>query len=141
MKIYRNILNDILSQMPTTPPEAGGIIGGKKGEICIWEFDAGYKERGCIYRPNVNYLNNVISTWIDGGFDFMGILHVHFGRAKYLSDGDKKYIQKIMENMPEYINQLYFPIVVQPEKELFSYIAIRDLSGGVGIKEEEVTLV
>lgn len=141
MRISKEILNDILSSMPLVPPEAGGIIGGKKGRIYIWEFDAGYREQGCIYRPNVNYLNNIIEMWSNNGFDFIGILHVHFGGAKYLSEGDKRYIDKIMKVMPNSIKQLYFPIVVQPQKEFVSYRAIRNLRGEIRIKEDKVIII
>ncbi len=141
MKICRKLLNDILNKMPLVPPEAGGIIGGKDGQVCIWEFDKGCAGRGCIYAPNVTYLNTIIDTWIENNYDFMGIFHVHFGGSKYLSDGDKKYIKKIMTAMPLSIKQLYFPIIVQPEKELVSYKAIKDSQGEILIIFDEVEII
>lgn len=141
MKIYNEILDEILNQMPSRPPEAGGIIGGKKEQVCLWEYDAGHSKEGCFYCPNVNFLNKVIETWIDQGYDFMGILHVHFGGSKNLSDGDKKYIKEIMRSMPEYIEKLYFPIVVQPEKQVFSYIACRNFLGEIAIDTDEVEVI
>lgn len=141
MKICKEVLNDILNSMPIIPPEAGGIIGGKKGKINIWEFDLGYKEEGCMYCPNVESLNNTIEIWINEGFDFMGIFHVHFGGAKTLSEGDKKYIQEIMNAMPDAIKKLYFPIIVQPEKELCSYKAVRNLWGEIKIKPDKVKII
>lgn len=82
MRIADSILREIVDQMPVIPPEAGGIIGGTEGRILIWRYDEGYPERGCAYRPNVEYLNDVIAEWMDNGFTFMGILHVHFGGSK-----------------------------------------------------------
>ncbi len=141
MRICNEVLNGVLSSMPSTPPEAGGIIGGKDGQIFLWEFDSGYKESGCIYRPNVYKLNAIIDTWTERGYEFMGILHVHFGGSRYLSGGDKEYIEKIMRAMPNSINQLYFPIVVQPERELISYLAVRNLLGEITISSDKVEII
>lgn len=141
MLIYKEILNDILNNMPSIPPEAGGIIGGKDRHVCIWEFDEGSFAKGCMYYPNVKHLNTLINTWIENDYDFMGILHVHFGGAKALSIGDKKYIEKIMNAMPYSINQLYFPIIVQPTKEFISYKAIRTMQQNVVITPDKVKVI
>lgn len=141
MKIHNETLNIILNQMPLVPPEAGGIIGGKEGKIILWEYDAGYFAKGCSYRPNVNFLNAVIAAWLDKGYDFMGILHVHFGGSKCLSDGDKKYIKKIMKAMPDSIEKLYFPIVVQPDKQIFSYMVCRNFRDEIVINTDDVEVL
>lgn len=141
MKIYYETLNKALKQMPSAPPEAGGIIGGKDDRICLWEYDAGYSPKGCSYRPNVFFLNEVIAAWMDKGYDFMGILHVHFGGSEILSDGDKKYIVKIMKAMPDFIKKLYFPIIVQPDGKLISYEAYQDSRGEVIIDKDEVEVL
>lgn len=138
MKIGNEILSDVLKRMPSVPPEAGGIIGGKEGRVCLWKYDAGYFERGCAYRPNVQFLNDVIASWIDKGYDFMGIVHVHFGNSNTLSDGDKRYIEKIMRAMPNFIEQLYFPIVVQPKRQFIPYVAYRSEIGEVVIAEDDL---
>lgn len=141
VKIYNDILNEIIKQMPIVPPEAGGIIGGKDGQVCCWEYDKGYSEKGCSYSPNVNFLNKVIEEWIDKGYDFMGIFHVHFGGSKSLSDGDKNYIEKIMKAMPSVIEKLYFPIVVQPEKQLISYVVHQDSLGKIVVDTDVVEII
>lgn len=141
MQIYKDILNDIRDSMPSIPPETGGILGGKNGQICIWEFDAGYKESGCIYRPNVDYLNGIIAAWINDGFDFMGILHIHFGGSRYLSKGDMIYIEKIMKAMPGSVRRLYFPLITQPEKDFISYKAVRSFWGSIKVKSDQVKVI
>lgn len=141
MKIYRKLLDDILNSMPLKPPEVGGIIGGKEGKVCVWKFDRGNAERGCIYVPNVSYINSVIDVWIENDYDFMGILHVHYGGSKFLSDGDKKYIETIMKSMPSVVKQLYFPIVVQPERKLVSYKAIKNSQDEIIILFDEVKII
>lgn len=133
MLICKEILKDIWDKMPVRPPESGGILAGKGGKVCLWEYDKGCGARGCVYRPDVNYLNFVIAGWIEEGYDFMGILHVHFGNAEHLSEGDKKYIEKIMKAMPPHINELYFPIVVQPKRKFVPYKAVRDMNGNIKI--------
>ncbi len=141
MKIRNEILHEILGHMPEVPPEAGGIIGGKDGRVCLWEYDAGYDTRGCAYCPNVDFLNKVIETWVGQGYNFMGILHVHFGGSRELSGGDKRYIERIMRAMPLYITQLYFPIIVQPDAEMVSYVAYKSLSDDITILKDEIELL
>lgn len=141
MKIYDKILSEIVNQMPVIPPEAGGIIGGKEGKVGHWKYDKGYSEKGCSYSPNVNVLNEVIAGWIDQGYDFMGIVHVHFGGSKDLSNGDKKYIEKIIKSMPDSIEKLYFPIVVQPEKQFISYVAYQNFQGEIVIDKDVVEVL
>lgn len=137
MKISNEILYEVIESMPLVPPEAGGILGGKEGRICLWKYDAGYPETGCAYRPNVNFLNRVIAEWNDSNYDFMGIFHVHFGGSKTLSNGDKRYIEEIMRAMPDFVERLYFPIVVQPEKQFISYLAYRGSSDRVTITTDK----
>lgn len=138
VKIYDEIFNEMVKQMPVIPPEAGGIMGGKEGRVCRWKFDKGFSPKGCSYSPDVYVLNEIIAEWIDEGYDFMGIVHVHFGGARGLSDSDKNYIEKIMKAMPDYVEKLYFPIVVQPEGQLFSYVAYQNSLGETVIDEDVV---
>ena len=140
MKIYQNILENILEKMPVVPPEKGGIIGGKNGVVTVWEYDEGYAGSGCVYYPNVEHLNEVIASWIENGLDFMGIYHVHFGNARTLSKGDISYIERILSTMPDTVTQLSFPIIVQPDKEMVSYVAQIDFRGEVLIKKEEIEI-
>ncbi|MCM1500840.1 MAG: hypothetical protein NC124_20470 [Clostridium sp.] len=141
MIISNEILSQILECMPLVPPETGGIIGGKNGQICLWEYDAGYPEKGCAYRPDVTFLNKIIEEWVNQGYSFMGIFHVHFGGSKELSDGDKRYIEKIMKAMPPYITQLYFPVVVQQDRRMVSYAACKDMSGDITIRKDEIKVL
>lgn len=101
MKIKKNILKQILDAMPVCPPETGGIIGGRNGVVSAWEDDQDDESVGCTYRPNVVYLNQVIKAWQGNGIVFMGIVHVHFGNSKTLSQGDILYINQIMQAMPK----------------------------------------
>ena len=140
MKIERTILDRILDDMPLHPPEEGGIIGGKEGKVICWMHDKGNDEYGCRYSPNIEKLNKTIGLWMENGYEFMGIVHVHFGNSRMLSEGDKKYIEKIVKAMPRFIDALYFPLVIQPEKEMISYIAMRE-GNEVIIRQDEIFVV
>ncbi len=139
MWISRAVFDEILNNMPIIPPEAGGIIGGKEDKVILWEYDEGHKKRGCMYRPNVNHLNKVIASWCEKGYEFMGLVHVHFGGSRSLSEGDKRYIDRIMKAMPFYVEKLYFPLVVQPEKEMVVFQAIRN-DKTVIIKQDNILI-
>ncbi len=141
MKINREVLESILKQMPVNPPEIGGLIGGRGNCISIWQIDKGIGGKGCKYSPDVKYMNSFIAKWTEEGYYFMGILHVHFGGAKSLSQGDIKYIEKIMKAMPHTIKKLYFPIVVQPQNQLIPYAASINNEGNVAIELEEVLII
>lgn len=140
MKIAQTILNRILDDMPLQPPEEGGIIGGKEGKVICWIHDKGSDEYGCRYSPNTDKLNESIGSWMENGYEFMGIVHAHFGNSRLLSEGDKKYIERIVKAMPSFIDKLYFPLVIQPEKEMISYVAIRN-GDKVAIRQDQILVV
>lgn len=106
------------------PHESGGILGGKKGVVTRVVFDEGIDAScACSYVPDVKKLNNILWSWKEEQVDFMGMFHTHFWSVSTLSDGDKKYIEKIVRNMPECIERLYFPIVTFPERRMVVYKA------------------
>lgn len=125
MKIKSCVLKDILDSIPNHPPEIGGILGGKDGIITQCYIDCKSSSLGCYYSPDIISLDKIIFDWQKDNISFMGIFHTHFGGAKTLSDGDKIYISKIMQAMPERLNKLYFPVVVMPEKTMIPYLANR----------------
>lgn len=127
MMIQKHIYWKLLNSVPTAPPEAGGILGSVNGIVCAYQMDIGYfAGRGCFYSPNTSFLNSHIKKWQEQGIQFCGIFHTHFFGVQTLSDGDALYIRAIMQAMPRCIHQLYFPIVVLPEKEIVSYFAIHN---------------
>lgn len=141
MKIVKNTLNDIFKRVPMFPPETGGIIGMKKDVIRYVEFDKGMNTRQvCTYEPDVDYLNAVIEKWQQNDIAFCGLFHTHFYGVRTLSDGDKMYINSILNAMPETINKLYFPIVLPEKKELIAYMAIRK-GNEIQIVEEVVEVI
>ena len=141
MNISRNIYRHILCSVPSVPPEIGGILGGIDGVISECQIDVGSSAGcGCFYTPNVDFLNCVINKWQMDGILFKGIFHTHFFGVQTLSDGDTAYINAIMQAMPTYITELYFPIVVLPEKRIVPYLATRN-GDVVDIKNDELCIV
>lgn len=140
MKITKEVYQEIQKCIKITPPESGGILGSNKNVVITFIYDKGINnEKMCSYSPNVNLLNSVITEWKEKGVLFAGIFHAHYFGVKTLSCGDINYIEKIMMNMPSCIKELYFPLVVMPEREVIVYKAIRK-ENQVLIQEDELII-
>lgn len=128
MIIRSYVLNKLLEELPDKPPEVGGVIGGTKEEITTyWLDDVQRCEcKMCSYSPNVDSINKVIKEWQNINIRFLGLFHTHYFSVNTLSDGDIDYMKRIIRNMPENIEKLYFPIVVFPEKEMTLYVMEKD---------------
>lgn len=130
MRICRSIFNEIINIPVDAPPEVGGIIGGNDGIVTDHYLDAGATFGiACSYTPNVSLLNTIISEWNTKGIRFMGIYHTHFFNVQTLSDGDMRYITKILLSMPEEIDSLYFPLVIFPRRTMVCFKAIKNFKG------------
>lgn len=131
-------LNAALRQLPDGPPESGGILGGRDQTVTDIVLDKGrIGGRPCSYTPDVAFLNREIKRWAEKGLRFMGVFHVHFGGAEALSEGDRNYIARIMDAMPEGYDRLYFPVVVMPERRVVAYQAMRT-NEKIEIKRDEI---
>ena len=142
MRISKSVIEIINNTISNQPYEMGGILGSHDNKLIdevIIDVPNHTNIRPCSYFPNVDFLNQSIESWQDSEIYFIGIFHTHFGGAKNLSRGDKKYISAIMDAMPPQINYLYFPIFVLPNRELVCYKAIR-LNGIVDIQAEDLVI-
>lgn len=138
MRITKELYEEIMKTVNSAPPESGGIFGSKDNINVIVFYDEGIKsEKMCTYIPNVELLNNIILKWNKEGIVFSGMFHTHYFGVKALSYGDRDYIEKIMLSMPKEVNELYFPIVVMPQKEMVVYKAIK-LENKITIQEDEL---
>lgn len=113
----------IIKNVEKINKEIGGILGGYGHTVTRCCIDKGLGSCKCSYIPDTKYLNQVVADWVKEDICFLGIFHTHFFNVTTLSEGDINYIQKIMDAMPDYIKQLYFPIVSLPEKRLTVYMA------------------
>lgn len=126
MEITQKVLDEMKEQLPERLPETGGIIGGTSNRITeCWIEHASLLREGvpCSYAPNVEKINAKIQEWQENGIQFLGMFHTHYFGVDSLSEGDVKYIRNIMNQMPEEIKCLYFPLFVFPEKKLILYLA------------------
>ena len=91
-----------------------------------------------VYIPNVEWLNDIIGKWQKQNILFAGIAHSHPATQKQLSSDDVRYINKILQYMPEYIEHLYFPVII-PHIEVLSYKAER-LGGNIRISKDKIII-
>lgn len=77
---------------------------------------------------------------IASGIEFYGLFHTHFYGVSSLSKGDEVYIKKILEAMPQSKKELFFPIVVLPDKKIISYRCYLDGSNLI-VAEDPVMCV
>lgn len=143
MNIILSIYKSIVKSVPDVPPEIGGILGGNDNIIRYVKFDKGLydpKKKHCAYIPDVKKLNEYIEEWENNYIDFYGIFHTHFYGIETLSSGDKNYIKKIMDTLPLEVNELYFPVVVLPERKIKGYIAYRK-GTQIHIMDEKLIIV
>lgn len=138
MRLLKSVYDMLLSCSPV-PPESGGILGEKDGIVCAVCLDqANQVLTQAEYRPNVEYLNAVISGWERTGVDFAGLFHTHLSEQTSLSGSDRYYITQIMQALPSSTEKLFFPVVL-PGIEVFSYMAFRK-GGDILIREDIITI-
>jgi hypothetical protein len=124
MVVLKNVYYDIIYRLSHSEYEAGGILGGKDGVISQFILDDGQACYPDKYIPNVLFMNRKIDEWIKNGIEFYGMIHSHLTKVKKLSNEDVIYIKRIMTGMPDYIKELYFPLVI-PEHQIVPFIARR----------------
>lgn len=142
MKMVKSVYKKILENVPTHMPETGGMLGGQDGTVTKVVFDGGKDDdfRRCHYTPNVTMLNSCLVEWSKSGIEFYGLFHTHFYGVSSLSKGDEIYIKKILEAMPKSKKELFFPIIVLPDKKIISYRCYLDGSNLV-VAEDPVICV
>ena len=74
-------LYNLLYNLPSAPPEMGGLLGQSKNTINTIFVDSGKISfrKSCQYVPNELLLNQTISDWDAQGIIFKGIFHTHRG--------------------------------------------------------------
>ncbi len=141
MNINNCVYNEIINTTKSLPPETGGLLGGRNNTVTKVLRDDGLpSDKKCSYYPDITLFNRTIEEWQSKDIDFMGIYHTHYWGVDTLSEGDKIYIEKIMRNMPEEVDHLYFPILVMPDKKLVCYVAKKAISGTMVIETDAVVL-
>lgn len=72
-------LYNLLYNLPTAPPEVGGLLGQSKDTIDTIFVDSGKTLlfESCQYAPNELLLNQTIFDWNCQGIMLKGIFHTH----------------------------------------------------------------
>ncbi len=139
MKLSYDVYKTLLELTPAVPPESGGILGGKNGEVLKIAFDKSKKiYNRAIYNPNIDYLNEIIMYWENQEIEFLGIFHTHMQCNTTLSNDDINNIRIIMMSLSNTVSFLYFPIVI-PRKKVFPYIAKKD-KNKITIQPDELVI-
>ena len=133
MKMVKSVYKKILDNVPTHMPETGGMLGGQDGTVTKVVFDGGKDD-------DFTMLNSCLVEWSKSGIEFYGLFHTHFYGVSSLSKGDEIYIKKILEAMPKSKKELFFPIIVLPDKKIISYRCYLDGSNLV-VAEDPVICV
>lgn len=128
MDITKEVYAKMIRGVAGAAYETGGILGENAGVVCHIELDMGLGQPGlnkCYYSPDTKKLNTCISVWQKHNINFCGIFHSHLGNNETLSEGDLRYIRRIMFAMPEQIEKLYFPLIVLPQNKMKLFTAVR----------------
>lgn len=140
MDILENVYRKIMKSFPEVPPENGGILGIRDGIVCQYYHDKSNQIlENAIYVPDIRWMNWCIQEWEDKQISFGGIVHSHMPGQKTLSNSDKKYIKQIINGMPGYIKELYFPIII-PQEEIICYRAYKHNQNLV-LEEDEIHII
>ena len=143
MRITKRAYDLLDYHISGAPPEMGGILGsidGKSITHVVVDMNSVISGRCCQYSPNVEYLNNCISSWLQDDIEFKGVFHTHFANVETLSLADENYICKIMKGMPEEIDYLFFPVFILPKRKLICYQAKRE-ERKVNIVREDLEII
>ena len=109
-------LYNLLYNLPSAPPEMGGLLGQSKNTINTIFVDSGKIS----FRKSCQYVHT----------------HKEGHGCQCLSSADIVYIRSIMN---AYVKKLYFPIVI-PHTGVFPYLAVYDQLSGLSITPEELNL-
>ena len=139
-KIKKSVYDFLLFDIPYAPPECGGILGGINEIVMFYVKDLGSASPNSNrYYPDVDKLNSVIAEWTAVGIDFMGIFHTHPSGDEKLSQADYEYIESILENVSEYTDSLYFPLLI-PKEKIMCYCAV-NIAGEIDVFQVAIDII
>ncbi len=133
--------NELLFKYKWTGYEIGGILGRNYNNIITSvKFDKNIiNTKAAIYKPNINYLSEIIKIWRVGNIEFAGFFHTHMKGQENLSIGDELYIKSLVNRNKEYVGELHFPIVILNEN-IYPYTALIN-KGEYTIVKEELNII
>lgn len=98
IQIKRGVLDEICLSLKQYKYETGGIMGmNKEGVISAFQFDKTLSCNPYEYRPNVDFLSQVINEkWTEQHIEFAGFVHSHLNNDT-LSMQDVIYARDILK--------------------------------------------
>lgn len=116
LKLSKNVFSQIRDTIGMHPPECGGVLGAREGEIVTEfyfdEYGTGSADR---YVPNVQMINDMlIHEWMPRGILMVGIVHSHSNGNEVPSCGDISYGMRILQAL-DTVDRFYLPIVTIQE--------------------------
>jgi proteasome lid subunit RPN8/RPN11 len=124
----RQVVCQIMCTIGVHAPETGGILLGPIGShhVTDFYFDSTARVTISTYTPDHLTLRRKLKEeWLPAGLDFKGFCHSHPGRFDRLSDGDLRYIARLLEKNPD-IAAFPAPIIIPSEFRLRPIVVLRD---------------
>ena len=145
MKISKDIIDYIICNVPSIKRESGGLLGADINQnivrVILDKGIAKEKTSRYTYFPDIELFNKCIIDWSNYNICFAGIFHTHFANNTVLSDEDIHYIKKIIDFMPNELSDLYFPILLIPEKIFIPFVARLNENGMVEVKKDILEII
>ena len=118
---------DILRHIASRPAESGGILLGPTGsdEVTHFHFDYAGSCTSSSYSPDhVGLGRRMKGEWIPSGLDLKGFAHSHPGRLDWLTDGDLRYIRRLLRANPD-MEVFVAPVVIPIEFRMRPIVVLR----------------
>lgn len=117
---YASLMRELVGR----EPEAGGLLVGPKDNRIVTHF---VLDEQAVRTPHSlslghEWLNEQMQKFRVVEMDIKGFVHSHPAGQRWPSDGDQRYLQRVLGNPKNQTNELYFPIVC--DGRLFPYIVI-----------------
>jgi proteasome lid subunit RPN8/RPN11 len=128
ISISRHVVCKIMCSVGAHGPETGGILLGPidSSEITDFYFDVTAQCTGATYSPDhLTLRRKMKEEWLPAGIDFKGFVHSHPGSFDRLSDGDLRYIRRLLDKNPD-IEAFAAPIVIPREFRLRPIVVLRE---------------
>jgi proteasome lid subunit RPN8/RPN11 len=124
----RGLACRIMHTIGALPPESGGILLGPVGSDLVTDFyfDASARCTGATYAPDhLTLQRKMCEHWLPNGLDMKGFAHSHPGGFDRLSEGDLRYIGRLLAKNPD-MNVFAAPIIVPEQFRVRAIVVLRD---------------
>jgi proteasome lid subunit RPN8/RPN11 len=127
IRMAHQVINNIMNSVGSQPPESGGILLGPVGtdEVTEFYFDQSGTCSGATYSPDhVSLMRKMKEEWLPTGIDMKGFVHSHPGRLDWLTGGDLRYINRLLDKNED-MEMFIAPVVIPCEFRLRPMVVVR----------------